>query len=323
MKKKYLSAGLLAVLFVVLATVLLKRQALVDWALLYGYHPPQAVTQLATEDTMTAYARHLLYVNHPAITNSAAFTNHCPAGGEKTIVLGCYLSPDKGIYVYAVSDPRLNGVEQVTAAHEMLHAAYRRLSSAERTKVDAMLTDYYEHDLTDQRIIDTITAYKVSEPHDVVNEMHSVFGTEIATLPAPLEAYYRRYFTNRSKIAAYAAQYQAEFTTRQAKVQAYDTQLRSLKDTITTDEKQLNSQSAALSSERQRLDALHSSGQAAAYNAAVPDYNQAVDAYNSLLARTKSLIAQYNDIVSKRNALALEEQTLTKELTGSGLPSGT
>ena len=141
-------------------------------------------------------------------------------------MLGCYHSGQSGIFVLDVTDSRLDGVEQVTAAHEMLHAAYDRLSRSERSKVDAMLEDYYKNDLKDQRIVETINAYKKSEPKDVVNEMHSIFATEIASLPAPLEKYYQRYFTDRGQIVANAERYKSEFTSRQEAIVGYDAQLR-------------------------------------------------------------------------------------------------
>jgi len=321
MKSRRIQLALLVFLLAVLGFVLVRRQAILDWASLYGYTPPSVVSQLASDDTMTPAAKHLLYVNHPVVTDTSTFTAHCPAGSEKTVVLGCYLSPDKGIYVYAVSDARLDGVEQVTAAHEMLHAAYRRLSDSERQKVDAMLTDYYEHGLTDQRIKDTIEAYRQSEPHDVVNEMHSVFGTEVADLPAPLEQYYRRYFTDRSKVTGYTAKYQAEFTSRRDQVTAYDAQLKDLKTQIDTNSTQIDQQHKALDAQHSQLEAYRASGQTDAYNQGVASYNQAVDSYNGLLAETKSMINRYNDIVTERNAIALEEQQLTKELSASALPN--
>ena len=321
MKTKRLQLGILVVLIATIAGLIWKQQALLDWWRLRGYTAPVSVAQLATDDMFTPTARHLLYVNRPEITNGKDFTNNCPAGSEKTVVLGCYVGRDNGIFVYQVSDPRLNGVEQVTAAHEMLHAAYRRLSSHERSKVDAMLMDYYQHDLTDQRIKDTIDAYKKSEPNDVVNEMHSVFGTEVAMLPSGLEQYYQRYFTDRSRVAAFTASYQGEFTNRQVEVAAYDTQLASMKKQIETNQTTLTSQKAALDAQSQQLQSLRSSGQIGAYNSGVPAYNQAVDAYNGLLNTTRSLINQYNDIIAKRNAVVLEEQQLAKELSANSLPA--
>lgn len=318
--KKWFQVTLLMLLLAATGGLLLERQAVLDWWHLRGYTAPAAVAQLATDDTMTPAARHLLYVNHPAVTNSSVFTGHCPAGSEKTVVLGCYIGQDAGIYVYAVSDVRLNGVEQVTTAHEMLHAAYRRLSSGERKRINGLLTDYYEHSLTDQRIKDTIEAYKKSEPNDVVNEMHSIFGTEVANLPAPLETYYRQYFTNRSKVTAYTASYQGEFTNRQTQVAAYDAQLQTMGKQVDANEAQLKQDRTALDAQNAQLQAERSSGQFAAYNSGVASYNRAADSYNTLLQGTKDMINQYNDIVAKRNAIALEERQLSQELSASSLP---
>jgi hypothetical protein len=308
----------LIVLVAALAGLVVKHQAVQDWFKLRGYSAPAAVAQLAIDDTMTDKARHLFYVNRPRIATGSSFTNHCPTGGEKTVVLGCYIGNDSGIYLYDVTDTRLHGVEQVTAAHEALHAAYRRLSNADRTRIDTMLTDYYEHGLTDQRIKDVIASYKQSEPDDVVNEMHSVFGTEVASLPAALENYYKQYFTDRSKITNYTATYQAEFTNRQTQIAQYDTQLKSLKQQIDTNETDLQQQNASLTSRGQQLQA-ERNGDTTAYNRNVSSYNAQVDAYNALIEATKTLINQYNDIVSQRNAVALEEQQLTQAISAAHL----
>jgi len=320
MNAKRIRLGALLALLVLVAAAAWRWQAITDWVALRDYTPPTTVSQLAAEDTMTPEAEHLFYVNHPRVVAGASFSSHCPSGSEKTVVLGCYLSPDKGIYVYAVDDPRLTGVEQVTAAHEMLHAAYRRLSSGERSKVDGMLEDYYKHDLTDQRIKDTIAAYQKSEPHDVVNEMHSVFGTEVADLPASLERYYKRYFTNRAAVTTYTANYQNEFTSRQAQIAAYDAQLAALKRQIDGDKTELTAQRSALDAQAAQLQQLKDSGQIAAYNQGVDSYNTAANTYNESLAATKDAINQYNTIVAQRNSIVLEAQELTKELSSSSLP---
>src|SRR5665213_3192248 len=195
---------LLGIWLAILGLLAFNRQNINDWWLLRHYQPPPAVAHLADQDTMTDYGRKIFYVNHASIESKTAFPQECPNnGGEQTIVLGCYHSNQAGIFLLSVTDPRLDGVEQVTAAHEMLHGAYDRLSSSAKARVDAMLLDYYNHDLHDQRVRDTIAAYRKSEPHDVVNEMHSVFGSEIAHLPAGLEQYYKHYFTDRSKVTGY------------------------------------------------------------------------------------------------------------------------
>lgn len=320
----FVSIGVFVVLvlwFGLLGWAALNRQNIFDWWQLEHYQAPAAVSQLAAQDTLTNYAHKVFYVNRPSLDDKTTFASVCPNnGGEQTIVLGCYHSSQAGIFLLNVSDPRLNGVEQVTAAHEMLHAAYDRLSSSERHKVDGWLMDYYQHGLHDQRVLDTIAAYQKSEPNDWVNEMHSVFGTEVASLPSNLETYYQRYFTDRSQVTTYVANYQAEFTSRQAAVARDDAQLATLKAQIASTEADLQAKQTAINNEQSRLMGLKTSQDIEAYNAGVPAYNQRVDTYNTEVNALQAMIDQYNQLVASRNAIALEQNQLVKELTTNVAP---
>jgi hypothetical protein len=325
----------------------LHRQDIDDWWRLRHYTAPVTVVQLATQDTMTPYARKVLYVNAPQLQTKTAFKN-CNLGAEQAAVLGCYHSNQAGIFVLSVTDPRLNGIEQVTAAHEMLHAAYDRLSSQQRQSVDSLLEDYYAYGLHDQTILDQMANYKKTEPHDVVNEMHSVFGTEVTNLPPALEQYYKQYFVDRAKVAGFYNNYQAEFTTRQTTIKADDAQLATLNTTIKTDDTQLTtlksqidsqesslkSQASQLQTAQAQLNEYRQAGNASAYNAGISSYNSQADAYNAQAATLKGLIDQYNQSVDVRNALAvqyqqllatrnsvaLEAQQLTSEITSQASP---
>jgi hypothetical protein len=304
-----------------LALVFVNRQDIFDWWKLQNYQVPAAVASLAEQDTMNGYGRKLFYVNQPRIDSKEAFAQACPHnGGEQTIVLGCYHGGRGGIFLLDVSDPRLNGVLQVTAAHEMLHAAYERLDSADRKKVDSMLLDYYNDGLHDPRVIKTIAAYKKSEPNDLVNEMHSVFGTEIATLPPGLKQYYKRYFNDRSRITAFAARYQSEFTSRENLVAQYDAEMADLKRRIDSGQDELQAKQNQINDLQNQLLSQKNSGNTAAYNAGVPGYNSAVNEYNAQVQNVRDLIARYNELVQKRNAVALEENQLVKSLSNDTAP---
>lgn len=304
-----------------IAVVAMNGQAIVDWVKLRNYQAPAEISQLATDDAMTAEAQHLFYVNHPLLTNGTEFTSNCPAGGEKTVILGCYRGNDTGIYLYRVTDQRLAGVEEVTAAHEMLHAAYRRLSGSEKKRIDTLLTDYYKNGLKDERVMSVMESYKKSEPNDLPNEMHSIFATEVATLPSPLETYYKRYFTDRSAVVRYMAAYQEEFTSRQTQREAYDARLKQLLPLVQEADRSLEQQKNSLDAQRKQLETQRANNDIAAYNSGVAPYNAAVSMYNSTLANRKALVTEYNDIVAKRNALALEEKQLYKAITAEPAPA--
>jgi flagellar biosynthesis chaperone FliJ len=311
------SRGLVSlfVAVVVIAVGFAQRQAMYDWYRLRGYQASVSVAALANDTTMTAKSRHFFYVNHPQVQDKTDFNRNCPDnGGEQTIILGCYIPLQRGIYVYDVDDPQLKGVQEVTAAHEMLHSAYDRLSAKDRANVDSLLQNYYDHDLHDKRLLATMESYKKTEPNDLLNEMHSIFGTEIATLPPALEKYYKQYFTDRQAVVGFAAQYQQAFTSRQDQITSYDQQLQTLKKEIDDGQAALTAQSQSLDAQRETLNNLRNSGDIGGYNAQVNNFNAQINRYNGLVAQTKAKITEYNNLVAKRNAVALETQNLSQEL---------
>lgn len=321
-KKLSSAAASLSVLAVCLFVVLNFR-SIDDWLKLRNYSPPPEVAKIAEEDTMTGEAEHIFYVNHPDLIKSAdSFRQECPTY-EQTIVLGCYHSDQRGIFVYDVNDPRLNGVVEVTSAHEMLHGAYERLSRSDKKQVNAWLNDFYANGLHDKRIIDTINAYKKTEPNAVVDEMHSVFGTEVSNLPSQLENYYSRYFSKRSAVTTFADGYEAEFTKRLDQIDNMEQQLKVLKQQISNEENNLNAMLISIETDRRRLDALRSGGQIAEYNAAIAGFNSEVDQYNSGIANARADIARYNLLVQSHNQLASELRSLYSSLDSSLSPQTT
>jgi hypothetical protein len=167
------SLGALLLIVIAALVAFSKKQAIADWWELRNYSPQASIITLANQDSMTPKARHIFYVNHPQlISDVAQFRRQCNFS-EQTIVLGCYHPDQQGVDVYRVTDSRLNGVEQVTAAHEMLHAAYDRLSGKEKQTINAELMDFYTHDLQDIRVHQTIDLYKQTEPNAGVRRLQA------------------------------------------------------------------------------------------------------------------------------------------------------
>ena len=150
-----------------------QRQNILDAWALRGYEPSVKITALATNAGMSDKGRKIFYVTHPEVQDKAAFYKSCEEG-ETSVVLGCY-KPRDGIYLLRVDDARLAGVEEVTAAHEMLHAAYARLSFSEKKRLTNLINDTYNN-LTDPTIDAKVKLYKESGA-DVTNELHSILGS--------------------------------------------------------------------------------------------------------------------------------------------------
>ncbi len=196
----------------------------------------------------------------------------------------------------------------------MLHQAYQRLSRSERAHIDNLLQDFYNTGLTDQTIRDQLQSYNKSEPGQQVNEMHSIFGTEVAGLPPELETYYAQYFTNRAQVVQYYKSYQSAFDQRNKQIKAYDDQLSTLKAQIDAGKAELTNRQKTIESLRGQLDSYRASNQTVAYNNAVPAYNNQVDNYRSEVSTVNALIDQYNRLLNERNGIAVQEQQLQQAL---------
>jgi uncharacterized protein YukE len=310
------SKTILALLFVVLvwgfvAFLFLQRQAVYDWWRLRGYTPSSDVAALADQTTMKDNARHVFYVYHPAIESSSTFNEHC-RDGEFTIVLGCY-SQGRGIYIFRVDDPRLDGIEEVTAAHEFLHAAYDRLSKEDRKKVDILTAEAYA-DLDNERIKETVEEYRKHDASVVPNELHSILGTEVADLPPELEEYYARYFTNRKQIVEFSEAYESAFTDRKNQAKEYESQLASLKDQVESANKDLGTEHNRLEREADNLQSSRNGADPDTFNDRVNTYNADVNAYNLQVSRVENLVDTYNEMYAKYKELIVEQQDLFKAI---------
>jgi chromosome segregation ATPase len=147
--------------------------------------------------------------------------------------------------------------------------------------------------------------------------MHSIFATEVAELPAELEAYYQRYFFDRKLVLQQLGRYQDEFTRREAQVATYDAQLKTQKSQIESLERSLKANLARLNSIQAQLTAYETSNDYGPYNALVPTYNALVETYNRQLDTLNASITAYNQTAEQRNSLAVEEGELLKALSGS------
>lgn len=304
--------GLISTVLVLLLPLIgfWQRWNIYDAWRLNGYAPSTQVVTLADETSVNETGRKLFYVNHPKLETKTEFRQNCPTG-EQTIVLGCFV-PFQGIYLQNIDDQRLAGVMQVTAAHEMLHAAYQRLSMSEKKRVGALLDAEFAK-LKDERIKNTIEDYKKAGA-DISNELHSILATEVRELSPELETYYKRYFTDRYKVVAFSEHYEAAFTSRKAQVAEYDKQLASIKQQIDNLTAELDTDEQALNAKQEEMNKLAKANNIQQYNAQVPVFNAMVQAYNNKVSRVRSLIDTYNDIVKKRNDIALEESELVKAI---------
>lgn len=287
-----------------------QRYAIYDYVRLQNYVPSQEIAKLALESGMSPKGQNIFYVNDPQIADKSTFNSKCPQK-EQSIVLGCYNGRE--IYVYNVTEQQLAGIKEVTAAHEMLHAAYDRLSTSEKKSVDSMLLSFFET-IQDQRLKNIIEAYRKEDPSVVSNELHSIIGTEVRNLPPKLEQYYQKYFKDRSKVVNLSEQYEMVFIDAKNKADQLLGDLSLRKAEIERLEKQIEQTMALLQQQNSSLDNYKNANDINQYNALVPIYNQTVRQYNFLVQEMGQLINEYNQKVAEYNDLAGYQQELINSI---------
>lgn len=314
-----LALGMLLILTFAIWSVF-NATAIRDWIILETYKPPKIISQLAATDTMTSYAKELFYVNEPRLLNKLAFSKNCPLDSGETYVIGCYHSGDTGIYLLNVKQSQLNGIVPVTAAYEMLHAGYARLSASSKNKINDLMQKFYSSHNLGSQIEEQMASYAKSEPGERYDEMYSVLATEVADLPAALNSQYALYFINREKIVSMYQGYQAAFNTRLQALESDNAQLTVLKSEIDANQSSIHHMLLSLNLLKQSLSSYQSSGAISAYNSAAAKYSTLINSYNSLALTLRSEITTYNQIVSSRNSLALEEKQLVAAISTESTP---
>lgn len=166
--------------------------------------PDAEVAALADRMQLTAEGRLVFYDAQPAIVDAAEIARVCTDGEELPDGLyhaGCYLGTDR---IFLLREPRAPQVV-VTAAHELLHAAYRRLSDAERTGIDALVTVEMARVPMSDPVHEQIEASVGGHPDARPDERFAYLGSQVVLdggFAADLEAIYARWFEDRESLAA-------------------------------------------------------------------------------------------------------------------------
>jgi len=206
------------------------RQQLLDQYTVWRFVPSSEIAAVSEKASFSDAGEFLFYASQPELLERDAFNDACRSViGENTAILGCY-SKDR-IYLFDIDNQKLSGVKEVTAAHEMLHAAYQRLSDSEKTRVNALL-EAQPLGEDEARIGELMAEYEKSEPGERLNELHSIIGSEIRDLTPELRAYYGKYFDDRLALVAQAESYQSVFQELESRQGALVTELNALADTI-------------------------------------------------------------------------------------------
>jgi hypothetical protein len=264
----------------VLAVV--NKQFIVDQFTVWNFASSPALDSYIERSTMTDHGAFLFKASQPTIEEAAQFNTVCSTHEEGTGVLGCYTPSSKLITLFDVTDPQLDGLEDVVAAHEMLHAAWDRMSSDARAALAPLLEAEAATLSDDKEFAATMAFYARAEPGQRLNELHSIIGTEVGSLAPELETYYSQYFTDRAALVALHEKSNAVFV----KLQKQTAELVSEIDTL-----------------RAKIDDDY-----AAYNAGYDLLNSDIDTFNA--QANDGDFATQEEFDQARSALIYRQQRL-------------
>jgi hypothetical protein len=313
-------AGVISALIALL--LILNRQYIIDQINIWQYHPTSAVEQLLERSSMNSKGKFYFYASLPAVESTQVFNDKCGRKEESTAILGCYTA--QRIYIYDVQDARLDGIREVTAAHEMLHAAYERMNNSERTSVNALLEAEYEKLKNNAELSERMAFYDRTEPGQRDNELHSVIGTEIAAISPELEAHYKKYFTNRQSVVALHSKYASVFLDLQTRSKELISELKALGDSIEKDTQTYNKDVGQLNQDIQAFNRQANSGEFSSEAQFESQRSNLMNRTNQLDAKRIQInnnVARYETLRQELESVASESETLNRSIDSSLAPA--
>jgi hypothetical protein len=266
-------------------------QEIRDQVRVWTYTPGTAVDSYMDRATMTDRGRHLLLASQPRIQSADTFDGACSSDSDGVGVLGCYVGGSQTIVLIEVSNPELDGIEDVVAAHEMLHAAWDRMGHEERAALTPLLEGEAAARTADPAFAERMAAYAALPPADFINELHSIIGTEQAIISPALEQHYALFFTDRRQLVDLHLRSHAVFVEVENRSVALVAELTALRDGIAADYASYGSGYDTLSAD------------IAAFNVQAGSGTMTVSAYDrdrgSLARRQAALDALYESIEAR------------------------
>ncbi|EAR25097.1 hypothetical protein A20C1_00876 [marine actinobacterium PHSC20C1] len=319
-------ARAIAIVFAVLLNVavilggvwaLTNQQRIVDQFAVWQFEPSSSVQNYVSESGMSDEGKFLFYASQPVIQSNPAFNSTCSNVEENFGVLGCYFPSEKSIYLFDVTDDRLAGIEEVVAAHEMLHAAWDRLSSDERSRLTPLLEAEADRMKDDPEFASTLEFYAKTEPGERSNELHSIIGTEFAKLGPELEEHYAQYFSDRSVVVALHEKSNAVFTAQLDASEKLVEQLDKLRASIDDDYTEYNSGYDQLNRDIDSFNARADQGDfrsAEQFNSERDSLIARQDSLNALYDAIETDVSSYDDLVIQLEALNATISELNKSI---------
>ncbi|MGC5075676.1 hypothetical protein [Agrococcus sp. DT81.2] len=173
--------------------------------------PDAEAVALADRMFLTADSRTMFYETQPTLADAEEIETACAdardADADDRFTGGCFIGTrhrdaDR-IFIFRPGDERLVESMVTVAAHELLHAAYARLSTLERATVDDLVAEAAARVPADDPVHEQIEWSTRGDATQRATEQFAYLGSQVALpsgFPAQLEDVYARFFTDRTAL---------------------------------------------------------------------------------------------------------------------------
>ena len=319
MSRTHRITGLLVtVLFLASAvTMVAFRGRITDQVKFWAYTPSSSIAALAERSGMSDEGKFYFYVTHPKLESATEFNDDCRQDESVNPVLGCYVSTTDTIHIYNVTNNNLDGIREVTAAHEMLHAAYARLSAPKRQELTGQLTEVYERTKTPE-LEQRMAFYSSQGGEDtVVSELYAILPTELTNIGSDLEAHYQTYFADRQKVVQLHASYSRAFESLAQEIKTLSSELESKRKDIENKEAALEADVKTMNNKIESFNERALNGGFTSQDEFDAERAPLVTQQAELTARRQAIeqvVQEYNQNVARLNDLGVKMEELTQSI---------
>lgn len=302
------------VLLTIVSFVALNFGTIKDVLVGMGYQPSSEMESIRESLDLTTKGRLIFNAVRPELQEKEEFNNRCREVENENAILGCYT--DDKVYIYNITESELEGIRELTAAHELLHAVYHRMPAEDKQKLSVILMEVYAEN---QDVLgEEIGIY----PEDQrLEELYVREGTEIADLPDSLEKHYAEIFKNQDAVAGYYNGYITVFREIEKKLEELLAKAKSIEAEITNKTTEYEKEAASLNKEVGEFNECAKTPDCFSSNYVFNNRRNELlskqNALSSMYNAINNLISDYNTVVAEYNENVLHGQALNITINSS------
>jgi hypothetical protein len=317
-KKRHFGRWMFLLLLVsVVVGAVWKGPWIYDYYRAQTYQPSSEMMRIRESLNLTEQGEFLFNASQPELDSAADFNTNCQSNNSETAVLGCYTMGT--IYVYNIDSAELDGIRELTTAHELLHAVWARMSEEEKSALNSALAEVRA--TNSAKLDEEIGAYDASESQE---ELYVRAGTEVANLPDVLERHYAEVFRDQDAVVAYYDRYIGVFQALQTELDGLAAEMETAKTTIDLKTKeyekrseQLNADIVSFNSCAEVVGCFETEAEFSAERAELVAEQEALEV---LYEELNGLITDYNAKVEQYNAGVTQGEKLNTLINSNAKP---